>query len=159
MLRATGAVILGYIVIAAFIFATFSLTYFLLGPSFAFEPGTTETSSQWMAVAMVLNVIAAAIGAWVTAAVARERAKGAVFALAILILVFGVVSALLAMNAPAPVLPDRPLTTLEAAQYARQPEWYPFLVAGIGSIAILATGILILRRRAGGSADAPASAG
>ena len=154
MLRTLAAVVVGYLVIALFIFATFSLVYAALGPSFAFRPGTVDVTAGWMVVATVLNVVAAILGGLVAAKIGRSPA--AVNGLAGLVLVLGVVSAVLVMNAPAKALPDRPLTTMEAAAFAKQPTWYSFLLPVIGVAGVLIGGSLAKKKRDGAATPAAA---
>ena len=144
MLRTIGAVVVGYLVLAIFIFATFSLVYLALGPSFAFHPGTVDVTAGWMIVATVLNLAGAVLGGWVALKIGRSQT--AVRALAVLVLVLGIVSAVLVMNAPAKQLPERPLTTMEAAAFAKQPTWYSFLLPVIGAVGVMMGGCLLRGR-------------
>lgn len=153
MLRTIGAVILGYIVLVLIVFASFSLVYLAMGPSFAFRPGTVEVTIGWMVMSTVVSFLAAWIGGMVATRIGRSR--GAVYGLAGLVLVLGLISAGVAMSAAPPALPDRPLSTLEAASFARQPTWYGFLVAFVGTLGVLAGGGALRRPAVPAESAAP----
>jgi MFS family permease len=153
MLRIIGAVIAGYVVLAVIIFAAFSVTYKALGPSFAFEAGTVEVTPGWMALATLVNLAAPIAGGFVAAKIGRSQT--AVRALAIVLLVLGVAAAAMSVSAPPKQVPDRPLTTMEAAAYAHQPTWYTFALPVIGTVGVLIGGALARKREA---AAAPAAA-
>lgn len=153
MLRTIAAVVVGYLAIALFVFATFSIVYLVLGPSFAFDPGTVDVTVGWMVVASVLNVVAAILGGVLAARIGRSQT--AVKALAALVLVLGVVSAVMVMNAPVKQLPERPLTSMEAAAYAKQPVWYSVLLPLLG-VAGVCIGGAIAKKPEGTAAPAAA---
>ncbi|HUP64558.1 MAG TPA: hypothetical protein VM557_04695, partial [Thermoanaerobaculia bacterium] len=88
--------------------------------------------------ATIVSFIAAWIGGMVAARIGRRR--GAVYALAGLVVVLGLVSAGVAMSAAPPALPERPLSTMEAASFAKQPTWYSFVLPVVGVIGVLAGG-------------------
>lgn len=155
MLRGIAAVIAGYIALFLFTMISFSLFYMAAGATFAYEPGTTVASTGWIAGALVLSLIAAIIGGWVAARIARS--SRAALALAGLILVLGLVSAFMTQGVTR-ALPEgrtiESLSVLEAAQYTSQPGWYNFLIPFIGAAGALAGGTLATRRHAAAPAIA-----
>ncbi len=62
MARTIGSVILGYLVMVIVVFATFSLAYQAMGVDRAYQPGTYDVSGLWIAVSIVLGILAAILG-------------------------------------------------------------------------------------------------
>ena len=59
MLRNILAAIVGYVAMAAVLFALFSLLWLTVGPSRAFEPGSWEVPGGWVLVQLVLGLLGA----------------------------------------------------------------------------------------------------
>lgn len=139
-MRSALAVVAGYLVIAVFILTAFTLAYLAGGSQFAFQTGSLEVTPAWLLMATAVNFVAAALGGFICAFIAKERAAGAVRMLAAVILLLGIVLASVHLAKPARSTPPRPiaeLTSAEAAQFARQPAWYEFLVSFIGAAGVL----------------------
>jgi pimeloyl-ACP methyl ester carboxylesterase len=110
----------------------------LTGPSVAFQPGTTNVTSAWLMINIPMSFVGSSLGGWVAAAIARRRRP--VYALAVLVLLLALASAVYQLTASRPALP-RPveqLSTFEAASYAVQPDWYNFVIAVVGVVGVLA---------------------
>lgn len=147
MVRNIGGVILGYIVMALLIFLTFSAAYLLMGAGGAFKPETYEVSGFWIAVSFVLGLIAAVVGGYVCSSVARG--SRAPLALAVLVLVLGLLAAIPELRAindgGLRAVRTGEVSNMEAMQNAVQPVWVVLL-----SPFVSAAGVLIgarLRRR------------
>lgn len=137
MLRAIGAVVAGYAVMFVVVFSTFSGLYLAIGADGAFKPGTYDVSMLWIAVSSVLNIVAALAGGIVCASIARGGK--APLALAALVIVLGLVSAVMIMQTPPsnePRTADVP--NMEAMMKARTPLWVAFLNPVIGAVGALA---------------------
>lgn len=140
MLRKVGGVVLGYIVMAATVFLSFTAAWFVLGPDGAFRPGSYDVTSAWIAVSLVVGIVAALLGGLVARRVSRSA--GAVRVLAALVFVLGLAIALpLLFGDPmtAPVRDGVP-TMSEAMQQARTPTWVAFANAVTGAIGVLLGG-------------------
>jgi uncharacterized membrane protein YeaQ/YmgE (transglycosylase-associated protein family) len=137
MLRDIGGVILGYLAMALFIFASFSAAYLLMGADAAFQPGTYEVSTLWILTSMVLGLIAAVIGGYVCATIARS--KRAPLALAVLILVVGIAVAVSVIMGNDGSLAARTgsVSNIEAMNSARQPGWVALLNPVIGVVGVI----------------------
>ena len=133
MLRNILAAIVGYIAMAAALFAMFSLLWMTLGPSRAFEPGSWEVSGSWVLGQLLLGLVGAYIGGRVCAKVAHD-AKGAMILIG-LVIVLGVVNALMQGEMAAGPRPDD-LTMMEATVGARQPTWFAWLNPVIGVVGV-----------------------
>ena len=147
MLRTVGSVILGYIVIAAFVFLSFSLLFVAIGPDRAYQPGTYEVSALWVVVSIVLSFIAAVLGGWVCVLVARTQLGPQILAAAIL--VFGLVLAVMQLgSAPAdlPTVRDASVGVMEAMRNSRNPTWINFVTPLVAVVGILAGARLVGRK-------------
>jgi len=142
MARAIGSVVLGYVVMAVAVFATFSIAYLVLGPDGSFKPGTYQVSGLWLVVSIVLSFAAAVVGGCVCAAVARTPTPPKV--LAGIVLVLGLVLAIPAMmrESGEPVPRPESVGNVEAMQNAEQPLWITLLNPLIG-----AAGVMVGARR------------
>ncbi len=147
MLRTGGGVILGYIVIAAFVFLSFSLVYVAMGPDRAYQPGTYEVSGLWVVVSFVLSFIAAVLGGWVCVLVARTQLGPQILAAAILVL--GLVLAVMELGstpADLPTVRDASVGVMEAMRDSRNPTWINFVTPFVAVVGILAGARLVGRK-------------
>lgn len=147
MLRTGGGVILGYIVIAAFVFVSFSLLYVAMGPDRAYQPGTYEVSGLWVVVSFVLSFIAAVLGGWVCVLVARTQLGPQILAAAILL--FGLVLAVMELGstpADLPTVRDASVGVMEAMRNSRNPTWINFVTPFVAVVGILAGARLVGRK-------------
>ncbi len=136
MLRAIGAVVLGYIALAAVVFVSFTAAYLAMGTERAFQPESYEVSQLWLVVWFVGSLVGAIVGGWVGAAIAKSGKP--VIALAIVVLVLGAADA--AMKLTARDLPTKrsgDLGNLEAAEIRRVPPWVAITTPLIGACGIL----------------------
>ena len=145
MLKNILAAIVGYIAMAAVLFALFSLLWLTVGPSRAFEPGSWEVPGSWVLVQLVLGLVGAYIGGQVCARVAHD-AGGATLLIG-LVIVLGVVNALIPPEMVAGPRPDD-VSMMEATAGARQPAWFLWLNPLIG-VAGVWFGTRKLRARSG----------
>ena len=138
MLKAVLAVVAGYVVMALVLFATFSLAYLLMGADRAFRPGTYDVTPLWLAVSFVFSFIAAVVGGWVCAVIAKRRTAAKGFAAVVFILgVLLAVSVLMGSDGARPQVRKGNVGNLAAMQNAGQPAWVAFMNAVIGPAGIL----------------------
>jgi hypothetical protein len=138
MLRAIGAVILGYISMFIFIFVTFTIAYLLMGTDRAFQSGSYEVSGLWLGVSFVLGLVAAIVGGFVCASI--SKGGKAPLALAGVVLVLGLLLALSVVMSPntnAANTRAANVPNLEAMQNAKQPTWVALLNPLIGAIGVI----------------------
>jgi hypothetical protein len=137
MIRSILGVVVGYIVMFVAIFCIFTALYLGMGADLAFQAGSFHPSMLWISIEIVFGFAAAIIGGLVCRAIARKR--GAVTALAVVVLVIGVLSAipvLMASGAPEAVR-DGSLSNLEAMMKARQPVWMALFNPVLGFVGVL----------------------
>ena len=147
MLRAIAAVIVGYIALSIWVMATMTGAWFVLGGEFAFVEDTTEASTGWCVVAVVLGFIGAMFGGFITAAIARSPTNRPVTVLAGLVLGIGLLLAFLSQGRAAGPMTGE-LSVWEAAGESIPPAWYAFTIPFVGMIGVMLGGRL--KRRSSG---------
>ncbi len=123
MLRDLGGAAVGYFLMFLVIAAVFMGAWQWLGASFAFRPGTTETTAGWILLELGIGFVAAYLGGW---AAARIGGSGrAPRLLALILLALGAAQALWALAGHRPPVSAEPesLSAIEAAAVAIQPLW------------------------------------
>lgn len=133
--RAIGGVILGYIAMAAFVFLSFTLAYVAMGTERAFKPGSHDVSGLWLLVSFVLSIAAALLGGWVCAVIAPG--SKAPMVLAGLVLILGLMLAVMTLNTPDPGPRAADVSSMDAMQKAKQPNWVAFANPIIGAVGVV----------------------
>ena len=133
MLRNILAAIVGYVAMAAVLFALFSLLWVALGPSRAFQPGSWDVSAGWALGSVVLGFVAAYIGGRACAGVAHD-ARAATILIA-LVIVLGVVNALMPVETAAGPRPDD-VSMMEATAGASHSAWFLWLNPLLGAVGV-----------------------
>ena len=143
MARAIIGVVVGYVVMFILNFLGFVTLYAVIGPDQAFEPGRYLASNKWIAISFVIIFITGIIAGLVCAAIAKGGK--APFALAIVVIVLGLLLAIPAMmkaQANAKLVRGGNVPQMEAAQKAYWPTWTPFTFPIISAIGVLIGGKL-----------------
>lgn len=137
MLKSVGGVIVGYIVMFILVFVLFSLAYLALGANGAFKPGTYDVSTLWLAISVVVGLVAAIVGGFICSLIAPN--SKAPLALVVLVLVLGLLTAIpvLMSNDPRPNIRDESVGNMEAMMNARQPAWIALLNPLIGAVGVM----------------------
>lgn len=140
MLRNVVGIVLGYVVMAAVVFIGLTAAWFAMRADGAFRPGVYDVSPLWIAVSLVVSVVAALLGGVVVRRVSHS--VGATYVLAGLVIVLGIVAALPVLTGDATEVATRtgvPSMT-EAMRQARTPLWVALLNPVIGAIGVLLGG-------------------
>lgn len=144
MLRNVLSAIAGYIVMAVIVMAGFSVA--LLAPDFAYQKSSLDVTAGWIAYTLVLSFLAAVVGGFVCAAIARKPQP--VIALAIAVLLLGLLEAGRNQMKTKPAMTPEELAAMsmmDKAQISVQPTMYSFALPFVGAAGILVGGRL--RRR------------
>jgi hypothetical protein len=153
--RTILSVIVGYLAMFAVVFLSLSLAYLSMGQERAFQPGSYDVSAVWLAVMFAISAIAALAGGFVCASIATGRT--APVALAVAVLVMGLLSAITAsMSPPTPAPRQGNIGNLEAMNNARQPAWVALLLPVIGAGGALAGAKLKRQTSPTASSSSPA---
>jgi uncharacterized membrane protein len=138
MLKAVLGVVGGYVVMSVLVFASFSLAYLLMGADRAFRPGTHDVTPLWLIVSFVFSFIAAVVGGWVCATIARRSIAAKGFAIVVFILGLLLALSVLMTSDEAQLNPRGPnVGNIAAMLSARQPAWVALMNAVIGPVGIL----------------------
>lgn len=121
MVRAIIGVIVGYVAMSLFVFASFTALYLGIGTERSFRPGTYDASTLWLVASFVLAVIAAVLGGFICRKIARGVKPG--YILAGIALVLGFVSAAFALGRPDPGPRTGEVSNTDAMMKAKQPAW------------------------------------
>lgn len=143
MLRTITGVIVGYLFMAVFIFLAFTLVYLAMGADGAFKPGSYDVSLLWIVISVALSLLAAVLGGYLCAWIAKSRKAPA--ALAGLVVVFSLamcVPVLMKADSEPPAARSGEVGNLDAMQKAKQPAWVMLLNPFIGAAGILVGGRL-----------------
>jgi hypothetical protein len=110
----------------------------LLGAEGAFLPGSYEVSATWLVISFVLGLIAAVLGGYVCASIAKN--SRAPIILAGIVLVLGLLLAIPVLTTPGEAglqARDGNVGNLEAMQKARQPGWVAIVNPIVGAIGVM----------------------
>lgn len=146
--RLVLGVIIGYIVIAAFVFVAFSVTYMVLGAEGSFQPGSYEVSGTWSFASVVLGFIGAVLGGLTASKLGKRRTAGMV--LAGVVLVLGLIMAITTLSHKGTEAGVRQgeVAMSDAMQKAKEPGWYLIVNPLIGVVGVMA-GARLMKRPAG----------
>jgi hypothetical protein len=135
-MRIAGGVVVGYLVIFAIVFVTFSGAFYLLGVERTFQPGSYDVTMIWNIVSVVLGLVAAMVGGVVCLVIARSQTGPR--ALAALVLLLGLIMAVPVLTGPpAPATRGPEVGNTEAMVQARQPVWAALANPFIGAFGVL----------------------
>ncbi len=135
-MRTVGGVVLGYLMMAAFVFLSFSFAYRLLGPERAFQPGVYHVTSLWIAVSFLLGLAGSILGGYVCEAVGRTARAAKMLAILVLLLGFAFAVPLFTTTEPSPPRGEV-VSATDAMQNARQPTWVALLNPLLGAVGVL----------------------
>jgi hypothetical protein len=122
MARKIIGVIIGYVVMAAFVFISFTILYLILGAEGSFRPESYQVSTTWLVLSFVLGFVAAIIGGYVCVLIAKNH-KPAIW-LAGIVLVLGLILALPQLSTSEEEMNKKresDVPNMEAMQNAKQP--------------------------------------
>jgi hypothetical protein len=133
--RLIAGMIVGYFVMAILVVATFAVTWLALGTERTFQPDSYWTTGTFNIAVLAGGTVAAIIGGLVCALIAGSRS--AAYALAAIVLAFGIVSAVREMNKPDPPARAGEITMQDVATHGKEPTWFAFgapILAGLGIV-------------------------
>lgn len=147
MLRNIAAIIAGYFVAALFVGVALTVVWMRTGPAWAFQPGSTRVTTNWLLINIPIVFVGTFLGGLVAAAIAKRR--DVVRVLAMIFFALDLVVAILhaTMTRPLPTKPPQLFTVLEAANYAIQPLWYDFAIPFAAAAGVILGGRVLLGKR------------
>jgi len=148
-MRPILAIIAGYLVMTVLVMVTLTLAWTVLGPSFAYRPGTTHVTLAWIGLNLPISFMAAIAGGYVTVWIARDDSQLPVQVLAGIVLGVGLIMAVAHVftdQSVAQQMADGVATegmdAFAGASEAVQPLWYNFLIPFIGAAGVMVGGRL-----------------
>jgi hypothetical protein len=136
MMKAFGGVVLGYLMMAAFVFLSMWLAYQIVGAERAFRPGVFRVSDLWIITSFALGFAGAVVGGYVCAAV-TSNVRAPKY-LAILVLIAGFAFAVPVLTNSGPSVPrEGAVSNKVAMENARQPGWVALLNPLFGAIGVV----------------------
>ena len=149
MVRKLLGAVAGYVVYFLSVFLLFTGLSVVLGPDRLFRPGNYDPSMMWIIGALVIGLIAAAIGSYVAALIGKS---GAVKIMAGIVVLIGVlVFVHLFRDDTAVETRTVDLPTMEAMFKAREPLWFAAVNPLLLVIAVFAGGSLRRNRATSGT--------
>jgi hypothetical protein len=136
MLKSVAGIVVGYLVMTLFAFATFTAAYFGLGVERVFEPGTYAVSTVWIALMIVITVVGGILGGLTCAAISKSRTTGLVFAVIVFVISFAVALPRI-MNDHTPVARTGDVPNLQAMQMAQPFAWLCILNPILAGVSVL----------------------
>jgi hypothetical protein len=136
MLRIIAGIIVGFVVMAVLVAATFGIAMMALGMENILKPGTYWTSDTFNIIVLAGGLIAAIVGGMVCKVIARD--SKATIALAVIVLVLGAVSAVANMNRPDPPARTGAASLTDMQTHGKEPNWF-----AMGKTVLAAAGLVI----------------
>jgi hypothetical protein len=140
MLRTIGGVVGGFVAMRLFVFVTTGISLLVLGADRVFALSSYDVTWLWLIVSLVLSFVAAIVAGAVCRRIASG--SGAVMALATLVLIVGVVSAVPVLSASSQDSAARAeeISVMDAMTNAKQPAWAALLLPWVGLVGVMIGG-------------------
>ena len=137
MLKSILAIIASYAVMFVFLFAAFTGCYFALGADGAFQADSYEVSTIWIALTVVVCLLAGVIGGFLCAAISKSKRTCQIFAFIVFFL--GLLACIPAIkrSPDAPNVRAGEVSNLEAMKLAVQPMWLHLLTPVVSAAGVL----------------------
>ena len=137
MLKSILAIIVSYVAMFIFLFAAFTGCYLALGADGFFQADSYEVSTVWIALTVVVCLLAGLIGGFLCALISKSKKTCQIFAFIVFFL--GLLACIPAMkrNPDAPNVRAGEVSNLEAMGLAVQPMWLHLLTPVISAAGVL----------------------
>jgi cytochrome bd-type quinol oxidase subunit 2 len=137
MLKSILAIIASCAVIFIFLFAAFTGCYFVLGAEGTFQTDSYEVTTVWIALTLVVWLLAGLIGGFLCAAISKSWRTCQIFAFIVFFL--GLLACIPAMkrNPDAPNTRAGEVSNREAMDLAVYPMWLHLLIPVISAAGVL----------------------
>ena len=144
MFRIIAGIIVGFIVMFVLVMATFGITMMVLGLEGTLQPGSYWTTNTFNIIVLIGGTTGAIIGGLVCGLIARRVAAG--FALAVIVLVMGVGSAVANMSKPDPPARAGAATLQDISQHGKEPTWFAYSKAALGALGVFIGASMVKKR-------------
>jgi hypothetical protein len=148
MLRIIAGIIVGWIVMAVLVMATFGITILAMGGlENVLQPGSWWTTDTFNIIVLIGGFIAAIVGGLVCGLIARKAGAG--YTLATIMVVFGVGYAVMNFNEPDPPARSEPATMQAMMEHGKEPNWFAISKTVAAVIGLIIGSSLVKKRSAG----------
>lgn len=149
MLKIIAGIIVGWLVMAVLVIATFVITMMVMGLDKILKPDSYWTTDTFNIIVLVGGLVAAIVGGMVCKAIARTST--ATLVLVAIVLIMGAGSAVMNMNKPDP--PARPSgsgppTMQQMMEHGKEPNWFAIMKTVLGAAGLVIGSSLVKGRRA-----------
>lgn len=135
MLRTIAGVVVGFLVMAVLVMATFAITMAALGFENILQPNSYWTTDKFNIIVLIGGFVAAIVGGMVCKSIARE--SKATLVLAAIVIVMGIGSAVMNMNKPDPPARTGPVKLEDFATHGKEPTWFAISKSALAAIGIV----------------------
>ena len=84
-MKTFGGVVLGYLMMFAFVFLSLSVAYRIMGGDLAFQPGVYDVTNLWIITSFMLGLAGAILGGYMCEAIARDERAPKLLAVLVLL--------------------------------------------------------------------------
>jgi hypothetical protein len=147
MLRIIAGIIVGWIVMAIIVIAVFFITIKALKWEGSLQPDSYWTTNTFNIIVLIGGTIAAIAGGLVCKLIARN--SKAVFALAVIVLAYGIFSAVMNMNKPDPPARTGTPTLDDMMTHGKEPNWFAFSTPLLAAIGVIIGSQLVSKKTSG----------
>ena len=137
MLKSILAVITSYVVMFIFLFAAFTGCYLALGAEGTFQTDSYNVTMIWVALTVVVCLLAGIIGGFLCAAISKSRKTCQIFAFIVLFLGLLACIPALKRSPDAPNVRAGEVSNFEAMGLAVSPMWVHLLTPVISAAGVL----------------------
>jgi len=139
MVRAILGVVIGYVVFVVVMMVLMTVCWFLVGAERVFEPGTFAITTLWIALALLVSPVSAAVGGFICSAISRSvRAVQVLAAIVVVVAVIVCIPKMAEDQTPKPRRADLPM--MEAMQQGQAPIWMHLASAVLGGAGVMLGG-------------------
>ena len=143
MVKAIVSIVVGYLAFTCVMFGLMTVLWFAVGMERVFQQGTFQITPVWIALALLVALIAGTVGGFVCSAMSKSAGVVKVFAVIVFVLAMTMcIPAMTANKTPKPRSGD--IKMMEAMQQAQAPIWMHLSSSVLCGLGVLLGG----RRRA-----------
>lgn len=135
-MRDLGGVVLGYLMMVAFVVLSLSLAYRIMGSDRAFQPGVYDVTTLWIVTSFLLGLAGAILGGYVCEAISHDERAPKLLAVLVLVLGFAFAVPVLTISSPSPPR-EGAVSNAVAMQNAQHPPWVALLNPLFGAVGVL----------------------
>ena len=135
MLRSIIGMMVGYVALTLFFFATFACAYFVLGVERIFQPDSYEVSPLWWVFSAAISLVGSALAGYICAAISKSQRTCELFAGIILVILILFCIPKMRDRVPHPRVGE--VSYMDAMRLTQMPIWMHVLNPGLAALGVL----------------------